>query len=321
MAHRRRPQQSIAGVIYLELWSFGEAAWSFEFCEKKHYSDRVCFQHFSFIFWTVGEKLSMICAPSVRCKLSYIIYAYISHISSAGYIHTHTCMHHHNQNCDYDTGHPLRSYKRTPPVRRFWRLGQSQRCFLLSISSSLILAKGPHPSNCYRGSQDRSVIWSYHSHSAFLKSNFFLHLFKDIYWRYANKWCIFNTFEEYVTVTLCSARFSDLYPMLHFRNRIFSLCCSNFLQPAVWGVTPNTEGVLMRITICASVEGANAQRPQWLPLKNLFSDCVLFESRDKGGSTSLWHPCFKMLNWCLSFSPVDMQWRCTMILHNNYTVV
>ena len=35
MAHRRRPQQSIAGVIYLELWSFGEAAWSFEFCEKK----------------------------------------------------------------------------------------------------------------------------------------------------------------------------------------------------------------------------------------------------------------------------------------------
>lgn len=184
------------------------------------------------------------------------------------------------------------------------------------------LQKGPlTPQTVIGGSQDRSVIWSYHSHSAFLKSNFFLHLFKHIYWRCANKWCIFNTFEEYFTVTLCSARFSDLYPMLHFRNRTFSLCCSNFLQPAVWGVTPNAEGVLMRITICASVEGANAQWPQWLPLKILFSDCVLFESRDKGGSTSLWHLCFKMWNWCLSFSPVDMQWRCTMILHHNCTVL
>lgn len=125
----------------------------------------------------------MICAPSVRCKLSYIIYAYISHVSSAGYIHTHT----HVCTITIKIVTMIQDIRyvaisRTPPVRRFWRLGQSQRCFLLSISSSLILAKGPpHPSNCYRGSQDRSVIWSYHSHSAFLKSNFFLHLFKDIY--------------------------------------------------------------------------------------------------------------------------------------------
>ena len=139
----------------------------------------------------------------------------------------HTCIHNHNRNCGYDKGHTPCSYKRTPPVCRYWRFGPSSWSFVamtlcpLVNFKSLILAMAPRAYKAViRGSQGRSVIWS---HLGIFKHYHFLHLFKDIYWRYANKWCILKTFKEYQNF-VCIARFSNLYPMLHFpKSHIFRL--------------------------------------------------------------------------------------------------